>query len=86
MRSVWLLAALAVTILVSILAATDRDWNFDCLGYAGAARHWLGESREALHEQVYAEVERAPRSAAKALVESSKYRKTLAHDAGAFAA
>jgi hypothetical protein len=63
----------------------DRDWNFDCVGYAGAARAWLGESGDTLHANAFADLARAaPSKARHDIAEGSAYRKALSQHSEKF--
>ncbi|HMI93282.1 MAG TPA: hypothetical protein VK509_18050, partial [Polyangiales bacterium] len=73
-------------VALGALAASQPEWNFDSIGYAGAAGRWLGSSDADLHQRVYAELEAAaPAKARREIAAGSGYRSALASDAHAFA-
>src|SRR5690349_16784406 len=81
----WLQAVFAATAFIS-LVANWREWNFDCIGYAGAARQSLGESLPQVHTTVYRELEAvAPQDRAEKIEQGSEYRKVVHEDWRAFA-
>ena len=64
----------------------EREWNFDCVGYAGAARALLGESPTELQAHVYEDLAlAAPPYARHDIADGSGYRSKLSHDAETFA-
>lgn len=80
-----LIGILCLGLVSAVWTSLDREWNFDCVGYAAAARALLGESGDALHANVYADLARAaPSKARRDIAEGSAYRKTLSRDSEAF--
>jgi hypothetical protein len=76
---------IAATVLFAI-AMRSPLWNFDSIGYAGLARHWLGQPDQEVHDGVYRDLERAaPSKLSKDIAAVSEYRRSLASDPVLFA-
>jgi len=80
------LLALAFSSVLLSLAAQEPAWNFDCVGYAGAARGWLEGATPITHRAVYEDLSRAaPRAAVDQIVRGSAYRKAVSEKPEVFA-
>jgi hypothetical protein len=78
--------ALGLAILVTLPALRTPRWNFDCVGYSGVARTWLGGQRRDVHQIVYQELAQvAPRQAFDSIAGGSRYRVAVRANAEVFA-
>jgi hypothetical protein len=80
------LSLLLLAAALFALASASPLWNFDSVGYAGLARHWLGQSDRELLDGVYGDLERAaPPKAAQEISAGTEYRRAIASDPLTFA-
>jgi hypothetical protein len=71
----------AVVAVAASIAARDRVWNFDAVGYVAAALAWSVDDDVELHRAVYTDLETAlPKAAFKSVARGSKYREGLYRD------
>src|SRR6478752_1728994 len=68
-------------VIWGVVSSETREWNFDCIPYAAAARAQLGESHAAAHAAVYRDLRSvAPAPKLNELTAGSQYRESVAAD------